>query len=366
MRSQSFLHYFTPALCALSGLAGMFSVPVLAEPASAPDRQIVRPMVAIDTVTLQADGVRIALWGIKPAQTPETPLELKALDLIDGLIGNEAVSCRIVAESAAGVTGRCTGYNDIDLGQELLSRGLAVIDRRQTLDSPFAPAYVQAQEAARLNEKGVWRFAGREDGGGDGMKWLQTRLPVLGPLALILGPFAGLLIVALVMHYRLNRLEFLQQGEFDKARRKESMLLTRERYVLVSTLEGEMTENRNRIEAFLTVTGDMLRNLTCPDEEPKYRKAGDIVQKHPSLSKAIFEANVAKLSLLDMHLAGQISKLYAALPKEQEYITLEPDVPLDTAVRLVEKVLKGAHDMLLLIDQAAAALRQKPETGENS
>jgi len=367
MRSQSFLHYFIFTLYALSGLAGIFSTTVMVKPAHASDHQIVKPMIAIDTITLQADSVQITLWGIKPAQTPKTPLELKALDLIDSLIGNEAVSCKIVSKSAADITGRCTGYNNIDLGLELLNNGYAVIDRRQTINSPFAPAYIQAQETARLNKKGVWRFVNEQDNDSNNLKWIQKSLPVMGgSLGLILGPFTGLLIVAFVMHYRLNRLEFLQKGEFDKTHRKESMLLTRERYVLVSTLEGEMIENRNRIEAFLTVYGDMLKNMTCPDEEPKYQKAGDIIQKHPSLSKAIFEANVTKLSILDMHLTGQISKFYTSMPQEQEYITIESNVPLDTAIKLVEKVLKDAHDMLLLIDQATAALHQKPETVENS
>ena len=366
MRSQPFLHCFMFALYALSGLAGMFSTTVIIKPAHASNHQIVKPMVAIDTITLQADSVQITLWGIKSAQTAKTPLELKALDLIDSLIGNEAVSCKIMSKSATGITGRCTGYNNIDLGLELLNNGYAVIDRRQTINSPFAPAYIQAQEAARLNEKGIWRFVNEQDNYGNDLKWLQKHFPVMGPLSLILGPFAGLLIVAFVMHYRLNRLEFLQKGEFDKTHRKENMLLTRERYVLISTLEGEMIENRNRIEAFLTIYGDMLKNMTCPDEKPKYQKAGDIVQKHPSLSKAIFEANIAKLSILDIHLTGQISKLYTSMPQEQEYITIEANVPLDTAVKLVEKVLKDAHDMLLLIDQTTAALHQKPETVENS
>ncbi|MCK5518929.1 MAG: thermonuclease family protein [Alphaproteobacteria bacterium] len=366
MQSQYFLHYFMIAFCALSFLAGIFSSPVFAEPANASHQHIVRPMVAIDTITLQADNVQITLWGIKPAQTPETPLELKALDLIDGLIGNETVNCMIISESKTNMTGRCTGYNNIDLGLELLNHGYAVIDRRQTINSPFAPAYMQAQNAARLNEKGLWRFVAEQNNDSNDLKWLQKRLPVLGPLSLILGPFAGLLIVAFVMHYRLNRLELLQQGEMDKTHRKESMLLTRERYVLISTLEVEMSENRNSIEAFLTVYDDMLKNMTCPDEKPKYQMAGDIVQKHPPLSKSIFEANVAKLSILDMHLAGQISKLYMSMPKEQEYITIEADVPLDTAVKLVEKVLKDAHDMLLLIDQTTASLHQTPETEENS
>lgn len=169
-------------------------------------------------------------------------------------------------------------------------------------------------------------------------------------------PFIGLLMVAFVMHYRLKRMELLQQEEFEKAHRKETMLLVRERSVLVSTLEGELSENKNRIEAFLTIYRDMLQDMKNPADMPLYQKAGDIVQKHPSLSKTVFEANVSKLSLLDMKLAGKIAKLYTALPKEQEYINIDANVPIDTAIKLIEKILKEAEEMLPPVHQAITAL----------
>src|SRR5471030_2109721 len=64
-----------------------------AEPAEAvesptaglPDH-IKRQMRAVDPMTLRAEGISLRLWGVKPAQTSETPLELKALDLMDTLI----------------------------------------------------------------------------------------------------------------------------------------------------------------------------------------------------------------------------------------------------------------------------------------
>ena len=42
-----------------------------------PDR-IIRPMRAVDPITLRAEGVSIRLWGIKPARSGESPLELRA------------------------------------------------------------------------------------------------------------------------------------------------------------------------------------------------------------------------------------------------------------------------------------------------
>jgi hypothetical protein len=71
----------------------------------------------------------------------------------------------------------------------------------------------------------------------------------------------------------------------------------------------------------------------------------------------VFESNVNKLSLLDIKLAGQLSKLYAALPKEQEYINLEPEVPLDTAIKLIEKLLEDTRGFMPQIEAVLEMLQ---------
>ena len=321
------------------------AVPIVqaAEPDTGKFTRIVTP---IDPVTLQADGLRITLWGIKPASASGMPVELKALDLLDSMIGSVAVTCRFVSGSATDVVARCSAHSGEDLGLELLNHGYVVVDRRQNLSS--LPAYMEAQKAAHRNGAGIWRQVLTDDGVGGIPVWMQLFFGIL--------PVVGLLLVAFVMHCRLKSLETLQQEEQEQAHRKETQLLAREKHVLASTLEGELTENKNRIEAFLTIYGAMLENLKSKTETPKYQLAGDIVQKHPSLSKTVFEASVAKLSLLDMKLAAQMSKLYATLPKEQEYINIEPGVPLDSAVALVEKVMREAEALVQPITTVIAAL----------
>jgi endonuclease YncB( thermonuclease family) len=346
--------------------------PAIAPPDEAPDiapqvpsasrlpERIIRPMRAVDPMTLRAEGSVIRLWGIKPAQTAETPLELKALDLMDKLIQEQQVNCKIEGGTRLDLVARCTTAANQDLALELLRNGYVVVDRRQTYNSVFASNYEKEQEAARVAQRGVWALVKEDQNekGATGMpKWLEPHISYLLPLALIFGPFGGLAVVAVIMWYWLKRMAQAQEQEAEQSNRKEAMLINRERQVLISTLEGELTENKNKIEAFLVIYGDMLRGLQDSNEVPKYQQGGDIVQKHPTFGRAVFEANVSKLSLLDIKLAGQISKLYAAMPKEQEYINLEPTVPLETAVKLVEKVLKEAEQLLEPINGVVLGLQ---------
>lgn len=326
-----------------------------------PDR-IIRPMRAVDPITLRAEGVSIRLWGIKPARSGDSPLELRALDLMDGLIQEQQVNCKIEGGAIPELIGRCTVQNSQDLALELLNNGFVVVDRHQTYNTVFATNYSKAEEAARNAGNGVWAFVKQaEEGTGTIPKWMQSE--VLLPLVLFGGPLLGLLIVAFVLWRFMDGISNAQTSESRQTEHKEALLQMRERQVLISTLEGELTENKNKIEAFMVIYNDMLRSLQSGTETPKYQQVGDIVQKHPSFSKTVFEANVPKLNLLEMKLAGHISKLYSALPKEQEYINLDQNVPLETAIKLVEKVLKDAENLLApinqVVDELQAAAQQK-------
>ncbi len=318
-------------------------------------------MVAIDPITLKAEGIEIKLWGIKPASTSETSLERRALDLLDSLIGQQVVNCKIVDGALPVLNGRCAVQANADLALELLNNGYAVRDRRATYNTQYATAYGEAEEIAKLNRKGVWKYMAESEKESSIPKWLAPHMEVLIPLALIVGPISGLVIVALVLWFWMQRMSKAQQQEAEAARRKESMLQSREKNVLISTLEGELTENKNKTEAFLVIYGDLLRSLKDTSEVPKYQQVGDIVQKHPSFSKTVFEGNVNKLSLLGIKFAGQISKLYSALPKDQEYINLEPNVPLETAVKLVEKILREAEELLGPINTAISGLQAESQ-----
>jgi hypothetical protein len=330
-----------------SFLAVLFLVSASVAQAAEGEGSFTRPMTAVDPVMLKGGGTRVTLWGVKPAGN--AAVDLKAVALLDDMIEAADVSCKAVGGASGGddIVARCANHNDDDLGLELLNRGLVVLDRQQDVSS--VPAYIDAQKAAHRNAEGIWRQVAMVDEA-DVPSWLQV---LLG-----LSPVAGLVFVAAVMYYSLKRIETQQREDREQAERKENLLLARERHVLVSTLEAELNDNRNRIEVFLAIYRAMLENLKSKTETPKYQQSGDIVQKHPALSKTVYETSAGKFSLLDMKLATHLSKLYASLPKGQEYINIEPGVPLDSATALVEKVLREAEALLPPITDGIAALEQ--------
>ena len=333
MHSRLFFSYLAVAF--------LMSMPA----AQAAENSFTRNVTPLNPVTLQGEGGRITLWGIRPVG--DTVIDLKALDLMDNMIGSTAVTCRAVGGTSADIVARCADHTGADLGLELLNHGYVVIDRQQ--DTASVPAYMEAQKAAHRNVAGIWRQVETTDGTGV-PAWLQ--------IALGASPVVGLILVAFVMYDRLKRLETQQREEREHAESKENQLLARERHVLVATIGGELSENKDRVEAFLSIYGAMLENLKSKTETPKYQQSGDIVQKHPSLSKTAFETSAGKFSLLDMKLAAQLSKLYASLPKDQEYINIEPGVPLESAIALVEKVLREAEVLLPPITALITALDQ--------
>lgn len=318
-----------------------------------PER-ITRPMQAIDPATLRAEGVEVRLWGIQPINDPTSPLAIRAVERLDQLIAGGQVNCKIEGGSIPVLMGRCATATGDDIALTLLNEGLAVRNRRQIYNTMFAQPYGQAEEFARTNAKGVWAsMKGQEE---------TNELSPGALIALLVGvPLAGFTCMAILMWVLLQRMATSQRMEFERARKKENALAERERSVLVSMLEGELVENKNKVDAFLTIYGDMLRSLKDLSETPKYQQVGDIVQRYPSYSHIVFDANVNKLSSLGLQVAGKVSKLYAALPRTQEYINLDPEVPLETAIKLVEKTVAEAQDLQAPLDTLIAEVQALAE-----
>lgn len=337
--------------------------PVVAAPAAPvtnvspamPDR-LTRPMQVIDPVTLRAEGTEIRIWGIQPIETSNSPIGLRAMERVDQMITGQQVSCKIESGTIPVLVGRCATASGDDIALTLLNEGLAVRNRRQTYATTFAQAYGQAEEAARNARKGVWSYLTEE------ARQKEQLSPEMLMLMLIGVPATGFIIMGVLIWAMLQKVVSAQKLEFSRARKKDSALAEREKSVLVSILEAELLENKNKIDAFFSIYTEMLRSLRDLSETPKYQQVGDIVQKHPSFSHAVFDANVNKLSVLGIQLAGRVSKLYTALPRTQEYITLDPNVPLETAIKLVEKTLDEAKD---LVGPLNTILNELQHTEEN-
>lgn len=320
--------------------------------------RINRPATAIDGTTLQSDGVKITLWGIKPVPPSSVPFTLKALEFLDAATSKGPVNCSVISGSTSEVVARCMSSGSADLGMDLLQNGYALADRRQILGAAFAADYLKAEDTARIHEKGIWRLAAAEEKSARIIpSWLSSYIPLLIPVSIVAAPLISVILIFFVMFFWMRRMMSFQSGEFDYFRKRESSIYMRERNVLITTLEGELEENKSKIAAFLSVYGTMLKDLQKEQGVPKYKQAGDIVQKSPFFSKTVYKANVAKLSMLDLKVAGQLSNLYASMPDGQEYIRLEQDMPLDKAVSAVKEVIAAAESLLLPIDKALSSLQ---------
>ncbi|MBL1147363.1 MAG: hypothetical protein D8M28_06645 [Proteobacteria bacterium] len=320
-------------------------------------QRVVRPMVPLDPVTLQVEGISIRLWGIKAAQTRETPLELRAMDFIEKMINNDVVSCRIEKVDRGIPYARCTTHSSDEINLALLQSGFAVVDRHQTYGSVFASAYEDAQITARDRRAGVWEFVVAEDRDKLIPDWLDPYMSSLVPLSLIFGPLTGLALIALAARQGFRNMIKRQEMEFKETREKEEALLRREKLVLASAIEGELSENKVKIEAFLTIYHDLLKELQDDSVTPKYqRSGGDLIHKHPALNRTVFEGSISKLSALDMQLASTLSKLYAYIHAEPDYITIDSKMPHGEVLSLMQKTIQTTEALIPQIDFALEQL----------
>lgn len=121
---------------------------------------------------------------------------------------------------------------------------------------------------------------------------------------------------------------------------KERKLREKERNIIAVMVDSEIKANKAKIEAYLVVYEEMLKALKDPDRPPKYKKAGDIVQKQPALDRSVFDRNTDKLDLLGRDLASEMIHFYARIKSSPEYENLEPDMELEQVTAIVEDVVK--------------------------
>lgn len=178
--------------------------------------------------------------------------------------------------------------------------------------------------------------------------------PVFLQYALALCIVAALCV--LIIKGSINRLEERISSFLQVEEERENSIRTRERLVIAAALEGELKANQSKLEAFLLIYQEMLRTLKEPGRAPKYKQGGEIIHEKPTLSRTIFDAYADRLELLGPGLAGDLSQIYAQVEVEPEYKTLAADLSPDKAIRVVERIVEGAKDMLAPIEKNIGAL----------
>lgn len=187
-------------------------------------------------------------------------------------------------------------------------------------------------------------------------EWLLANSEWFTPLASFLGPLIGFFLVAVALLVGFGRLGSFQKEQLRLQQRNEGNLKKREKAVLAASMAGELTENKIKCEAFITIYNELLRNLRDTKQPAHYEETGDYIHQRPSLSRAIFDANVDRISIFGPKLAGEIAATYAGIKQESEYWNLEKNMPRSTAIRMVEMVLEDAQKTMEPLDSVISGL----------
>jgi hypothetical protein len=180
--------------------------------------------------------------------------------------------------------------------------------------------------------------------------------PWLVPLMAIIGPLFTSTIIATILYFGLKQLAVVRKSTEEKHRQDDQQMQRRERLILSSALAGELTENKIKCEAFITIYSELLRNLRETDRKALYEDTGDFIHQYPPLNRKVFEANIEKISLLGMKLATDVTNAYSPVRNDAEYFTLDANMPRANAVRMVEMVLDDAQRTLEPLDSVISAL----------
>jgi endonuclease YncB( thermonuclease family) len=316
---------------------------------------------AIDSHQLQTkDGV-IKIWGISNALENKTAdfTSIKAKLFLDELIGRGELSCVGLKREQGRIIARCNNSRNQDLALELLKAGFALTQTGDIRNTPYEAPYTSAQREARKLNIGVWsaitaaeKYATQSDQN-DGALYAKDILLIASAF---LGPIIGMMIIATIMYFGLDRMIKLQKRQIALSQQREKDLRDREKFVLAASLESEINTNRAKIEAFLVIYEDMLRNMKDTATPIKYQQSGDVIHQRPSLSRAIYDANVDRMDLLGGQLFADLSDIYALINTDPDYTTLEPDTPIEQAIDKVQKVIRQANDLITPLDQVGSAI----------
>ena len=312
-----------------------------------------------DAVTLKAGKSTIQLWGVDAIEGMPAKFNLNALAEIERMLETNAVRCEFKGKTDNRVLAQCTNASQIDLGLHMLQQGYATVNRDVIYDTPFEQSYLNAEKDARLQNLGVWEQEATDDADGSATR-LYIVLGSVG-LFLILGVFTGL---AYFIIRGFNSVKEAQTQNTDMIAR-ERELREKERKIFATMLDSEIKSNKSKIEAYLIVYDEMLRDLKDTEKPPKYKIAGDIVQAQPSLDRSVFDHNTDKLDILGDKLSSDVVHFYARVKNKPDYINLEPEMELEEALGIVQKAYDNAVRLDQISDRLIDLFSQGGHSSEN-
>jgi hypothetical protein len=343
-----------PVLAALFGVlgaflcgAGMAYAQAAAQEAGYTPEMVEAKMRAANATTLMDGSTQIYLWGVENVQGASAAFRLKARTALDNAVGGDAVQCEVKKRRSDEIFAQCVNARSLDLGLFMLQQGFVSVDRAAVYNSVFEGPYIQAEAEAQNRGLGIWAVA--NEGGGVG----ATAFYALGILLLV-AMASGFVALAAMTRHGFKKVTDAQGRGLDMMAR-EARLREKERGIVAVMFESELKANKAKIEAYIVVYEEMLRALRNTDKTPKYRKAGDIVQKQPALARSVFDRNTGKMDMLNADLSSRLIHLYARIKTNPDYINIEPEMALPEVIEIVEEVLRNGRTVGQLIEDLLEA-----------
>ncbi len=294
----------------------------------------------------------VQLMGVKPL------VENKYYEVtINTLIQDKGITCKIFDPTTSPAIAQCLNHQDQDIALSLIEKGIGIVDRTNLKNPSLKSIYVDAQYYAEQNNVGLWPIlkstqkttTDKNDNNAQVQYYIEMAITLVVPLI-------GFGVIAIVMYGGFQRLIKLQKYQIASAQQRDRDLREKEKFIVAASLEGEINANRAKLDAFILIYEELLRNLRDPSKEPKYKKSGDIIHKSPALSRNVFDSNMDKMDLLGPSIVTDLTKLYINIDSNPRYETFEPETPVEDVIAFVSEIIRNAEKMLEPLDQVAGAL----------
>lgn len=311
------------------------------------------PAKAAGVRLLETSEGKVYLWGVAEINAPVKSLALRAQTLLNDMIAGKAVRCTIYKQTRNESFAQCLNYAGKDLAMALLDQGLAVVDRDiLKTETVIGPVYLKAEQTARSGRRGAW------GGLADGVEEKETTfLDLVLKVVWSLGPFLGLILLAMVTNKGFARLALVREEEVKRQKIYEKKLRGREQYVLAAAVESELVANKTKIKAFISIYEETLRSLRDVSKTPKYQSGGDFIHEHPALNRSVYDSNTSRLELLGPQIAKNLARLYAQIYDNPNYVTLDPQEKREAVIQQLQRVVMDANEMVKPIEEVVSGLR---------
>ncbi len=301
----------------------------------------------VDTKTLVSGPYKISLWGVDAVATGNPVFELQARSVLEEKIAQKPIECVIKIRNQNDISAQCVNHAEEDLSLYMLQQGYVVVNRELVYGSIYENPYIEAEKSAQRQSKGLWSLNHEK---GSGNRFEDGHPFILGGVIFVGFVLAALAAITFYIMRGFRNVVEVQNQSMDLAT-KERVLREKEKFVIASMIDAEIKTNKTKIEAYLLMYDEMLKDLKNKSKEPKYKKTGDIIQKQPALSRSVFDGNTHKLDLLGQHTASDIIHYYARIKTVPDYMEIEPDAPVNEVIGIVDVAVDGARKIDSISDK---------------